>query len=652
MVTVTAGTSRGVRRRARVALAAAALACPLAVPVLLPAAASAETTPTSGSVTVEGEGGSSTSVPVPDGVRLRGLTATLSVAGTAPASVRLTVDGHQVARVRAKDGATVRLPASTSDIEDGYVTVGVIVGDDVCGDSDSEVSLSDFTLSYSGRPTVPRTVGDFFSDAVTDVQVVIPSDATDDVVEAGLAAVAAVADRYRGDTDVTMVLGGATKAGPLVRLVMLDSADSLSASVRTSGETPVLEIDGQDQDLADAAAALDSDGLALGGTGAVTALSDQASGATTASATAAADGEDVPLADLGIEDITLDGSGTASSYDVVRQDVFGGSVDGLDLHLTGVHTAVPSDVDARVDAYLNGHLVGSQALGEDTGLTLDLHADGDDLRGDNALELRLVSTCSASGLPIDVEISGSDSTVSATRGTGDLGALASWPQVAPGALAVAVGSAASSTPDAAVDAATLLVALQRASTDQIVPELVDASDLEDGSRSGLLVGAGEDDSDALDAGLSLSDLRVLDTGSGSFALASSSPFAALQSVRVGSHDVLVLGGWEPDNADGDDVALMHTVAAWVGRKGWSEVTGTYVVANDAGTVAQLAADTATPQEAVIDRTGSSVWWLVLGGAALALLLALGWVARRRQRVALARLVHAQQAYDATGPSQA
>ena len=351
------------------------------------------------------------------------------------------------------------------------------------------------------------------------------------------------------------------------------------------------------------------------------------------------------LADLGTESLRLTTGATA--YVGIRQDTFGTPLSALDLHLVGTHSAVPEDgPETRLDAYLNGALVDSVTLGEEPELELDLHVEGASLAAENGLELVLRSAGGCDAMPAEVSIDGAASTVQATAGSSGARGLQRFPQVLGGDLPVAVGSEAGLESAAVVDAAALVVALQRAAARPIDVRLVPVADLLDGGRAGLLVAAGGAETRRLGASLQLEQVRVLADGAERLEVDSDQPYAALQAVTDGGREVLVLGGWSPPDEAGRSLELTARTARWVAARGWGAVGADYVVTDAAGEVSLVRSETVVPQDGVVEERGDAAWWLVGGVGALLVALVAGAVVHGRRQGAVRELVRAQNDEDA------
>jgi hypothetical protein len=435
-------------------------------------------------------------------------------------------------------------------------------------------------------------------------------------------------------------------------VIRIEAAAEDSMRLDVESGTPELTISGNGTALVEAAAALGSPGVVLAGEGDVSDVGlevlDRAddSGQTR-----------LPLSDLGTGAIALGGSRSTATYLAIRQDLFGAPLQALDVHLEGWHSAVPDDVTARLDAYLNGELVDSEELGRTPDVEMDLHIEGGEVRPENALELVLRAApmpgCGGSGarLPVEVSISAARSSVAGAAGDGGLSALQRFPQILGGRVPVAFGLSAGSHAVAAVEAADVLAALQRTASSPLEVALVPSEEMFGERASGLLVAANDEDTRRLGAPLRLAQVRMLDEGAQRFEVSSSEPFAALQAVMGDGRAVLVLGGWAPPDQQNRVLQLMRRTTAWIGERGWSSLSADYVVSDGEGRVAEVHALSVVPQEEVLRDQQRFAWFAAAGVLVLLLVLVASALVHGRRVRAVRRLVRAQEEFDAGSGSE-
>lgn len=582
-------------------------------------------------------------VRVPAGLSPRRLTGTVTM-DPPVAGATLLVGDRRAARLDTRAEQSVSVAVSRADVSNGSIDVAVRVpsaGSCATPTSTPTVSLHGVRFAYEGSERPPTTVGTFFGDDVRRIDVLVDDSSGGQLLEAGLVAVGALSSRYPAQVPVT--LGSAETApqrsGPGRRVVLLRSGPGAVRMAVSRGSGPsTLVVTGSAEGVVEAARTLGSPDLRLvSGSDGTDVTSDAKPTARDLTATFAALGSQIDLSSRS----------APTSYTSIVQDTFGGPVDELGIHLSGVHTPVPAGTTARVDAYLNGDLLGSVALGAETVLDADLTAPASVLRAQNGLELRLRSASDSTGclpaLPVEVHVDGGASSVTASRGSGNVRGLQAFPQVLGGVLPVALRAKGVDLVPAAVNAAMLVSALQRTASAPLDVQLVGVDELLDGGLSGLLVGANRADSNDLRAPLRLSSVRLMTDPSRSFSVTMAQPFAALQAVVKGDQDLLVLGSW---SSSGSTESLERRTATWVAAQGWGAVGEDYVLTNQDGTVSRVPASVVVPQAEAVDEAATDYQWWLAGGLALLVLVFLAQLVHGRRKRDLRDLVRAQQAADA------
>jgi hypothetical protein len=637
---------------------AAALCAAVVLLISPPAPAQADELGLGQSLTTQGAQPNVTRLAVPDGVTPDSLRGLLSVENAEGGQVRISVHGRVVRVAPARLSEWVRIPVSPRDLEsDHTISVGleyVPADGGSCNASGSPVlaRLSRLSLAFTGSESAPTTVAGFFPAAASRVDVVLPDNADDYLVEAGLTAVAALSQKYAAP--VPVVLSPASKAIPrvgagqrVVRLVQ-QPGGTVSSTVGVERGIATLTIKGSGPALVDAARALRADAMAL------------ADGETTEGMSLQVADSDLDtrttLAELGAERLRLTGWGQADTYVGIPQDEFGGPIDALTIDLVGTHTAVDG-VNARVDVFLNDALVASTLLDEETDFHLPISVPSELLRAENGLQVLLRALpqdgrCGAAATqpPVLLDIDGARSVITAERGTGRLGGFELYPQVFGGDLPVALRNTSATNLGEAISAASLLSALQRAATHPLTVRLVSPDDLIGGEESGLLVGASYADSAAIEAPMRLAEIRLIDFAEETFQIGTARPFAALQSVSGGGRHILMLGGWSPTSGASTDDLEAKTVAS-VTSSGWRALREDLLIATPDQEPFNLSTGSVLPQDDRVDEQRSMLWWLVGGVAVVvAVLVAQMTLSSRRQR-AIRDLVRAQEGADGPGPGE-
>lgn len=601
--------------------------------------ASAETTSVPGTLSTAAQNTSSVAVPVPFGVEPRAITGVLTMPEVIDGgSVVFRINGQVVETVPSALYQKVRIPVDTPDvIADGTIgltmtTQGPIPVGATCIPAGGVASMRKVELDYRGTEVAPTTVGTFFPATSAGFTVVVPEDAGAETITAGLTAVAALAYRYDDDTPIELALTvpaaeTATASQRVVALVEGQEGE-VTTAVSTTAGIPLLTLTGAGDSLIDAARSLSTDALGLSGTDA-----ENPSLQTKPRSTARTRTFD----DLGIDAVALSGYGSTTQHLELRQDSFGVPVSSMDLHLEGSHTAFAEGSGARLDVRANGVLVGSTVLGDDATFDRDVQIPSGKLRSVNALDLTLNalapdgSACTPPSIPpAEVDLDTEGSTVTVEHGTGQAQGFQLFPQVFEGTLPVALRSAEGRQASTAINAAALIAALQRAAGSPLEIQLMDPDAFLADDRSGLMVGALNSDSIALDAPLELSATRILDREDSTVEVTSQEPYAALESVDRNNRLVLMLGSWAPGNraAPGE---LARKVVDAVVNQGWPQLDGDLVIADQANAAFVTASRSLAPHQVVTEEKSYAKWFAVVIGVLLLLLALQVVIAIRRDR---------------------
>lgn len=567
--------------------------------VALPADAVDSVTVGGGELSATGSGTTSTvTVPIPLGMRATTLTGTVVFPEGHRGGALLRV-GSTTVPVTATS-REVNVPVPAEGVRDGVLPVELINDLDrgvLCLPSGAAptVTLRDATVQLAGRETLPATVADFLTPSVRDVAVVVSPAASAAAQEAALNAVTS-ATRLLPSARVHLDVGQPRPASPAPgqRTVVIRDGGPAQAAVTHTSAGAVLTLSGPGAALRDAAAALGSAGMPLAGAGTVNDLRGGAAGAPATGGRT--------LAQLGTRRISLAGLGRLVASTTVSQSTFGGPTSQLTVHLTGRHTPVPTGGQAAVSMLWNDQLVGSVNLGADDRFDMTAVVAAHQLQRDNTLTVRADvipagGQCRPGALPLQLDIDGVTSTLTADRGQGLPPGFARFPQVFGTTVPVALADTPART---LPQAAELLTALQRLAATRLDVQLLTAADFLADSRAGVIVGASAAQMNELRAPLRLQPYRTLASGGTSFGVSVNAPFAALEAFTSGRRDVLALGTYTAhrptDSAPLADM-LLHRIR--MDRNGWYGLYGQLLVAQPGQPVTAVDTAALIPQPAVV-----------------------------------------------------
>ena len=643
--------------------AAAVLAAGMACAVLLPATAAADDATVPGVLASTAVNTTSLDVPVPLGTTPRAITGVLTMPEVVDEGVvTFRVNGRIAKTVDSTLYAKVRIPVTASDVvADG--TIGLSISshgpaiEGICRPAAGAATFRKIAVDFSGKERQPTTLATFFPPSSAGILVLIADDADDDLLEAGIAAVAALASRYPQGTDIRLapISEAPTSGTATQRVVVLGQgrAGEITTDIAVAPDVvvPTLAIAATGDDLSAAARGLalpqGSDTLQLADDPDVEGLTGQLGQREP--------NLDLTLAEAGADDVALSGYGAISQVLTLPQDAFSSPVSAMDVHLEGAHSAVDDPSRARLDVRLNGELVGSHVLDETGDLQMDFTVAAGRLRAVNKLELVLSAVtpdglpCAAPGAPpIEVDISTADSTIRATAGRADTRGFQLLPQVLQSSLPIAIRSEGGQRFAAAQDAARIVAVLQHASAYPLDVQLVPTDAFIADDRSGLIVGATTSDATSLEAPLKLSSIRLLDQPDSSFEVTSQEPYAVLESFAQGDADerqVLMLGSWAPGNKAAP-ATLTSKLVGYLESTGWSALDGDLVMTDESATPFTVDSRTiqqeAAPREETEERSYAK--WIFAVVALLLLMLAFQVVVSiRRDRV----VAHSDEVDDET-----
>lgn len=586
-----------------------------------------------------GQSGQQVGVPVATGLQPTRVTGSIAVTGQpTTGTVRVGVKGRTLLEAAAKGTIALDAPVTAEDLTDHQLVLALDylpAVRDVCASTQSTATLNSIAVTTQGTETPPTTVAEFLAPSVPAVLLPVPAEPPTDVSAAILAATAAIAHRYP-DAALKLVppsdvdtQAAALPAGS--RIITISAGDgAASTAVTTQAGRPALTITGRGEELRTAARALADTKSALADGPAVTGMT---------SAVPAAAGPEQTFTDLGAKAVRLAGYGTQDTFMGVNQSQFGGPVSALSLQLRGTHTAVPTGGQAALSVYWNDFLLSSRTLdGDSFDITADVPTGH--LQSRNGLRLRLSALpaggdCSgpAGLLPMELTVDTTGSKLTAQRGQATKPGFERFPQVLGTTLPIAFDGGATAQENT-INAATLAFSLQRDNDALLDVRLTTPAALLDSSDSGLIVGATPATADQAGAPLRLAGFRAVAAKDIEYGVGASAPYGALEAFEHNGRNLLLLGGWSPDNAAtraASPGALQAGLASYVQQHpgGWSSLSRNLLVTQTTGKPVLLESNAITPQAQVTDGYRPLVLWLAAAAAALVLAFGARVLLRRR-----------------------
>lgn len=598
--------------------------------VAMPAAAAPGTTEDTVDVNLSltGSAGTTTgSIPVLPGLTPVALSTTIT-GGTGPAAAAGTYTlsvGTASAQVDSRTGGAVNLALPAGTGRNGSIEISLsasIVDAAGCPyDTDAVARVSLVTVSYLGTPTAPTSLADFFSPALKTIAVVADPGTTEFTAPAILQATSTLASAY---SRVELATVAPTEPDPYARIVrFVPTAGQVSTKVDTAAPVATLVISGEPTVLVTAAAALGSDNLSLGA-GSPDAQNLREQGTPPDSLT-------LTWGDVGNDSPSLIGHGLMEESVNVSQARFGGPISALAITVIGTHTPTAPNANTTASLLVNGKLLASTRLLDNDSFTLSGLLASNAIQRSNTVTLQVEtvtfgSNCRSTTVPARVDINADGSTFVATPGQSLQPGFGRFPQVLNHKLPVSF--ATGPNPADLANAANIVAALSR--LDSVAPavSVIAPSQFIDSNQAGLMVGAGSEQSTALQAPLRFEPWRTLTATPTEFTVTVDSPFAALEGFTNGERDVLLLGAF-PASSPARAAALQTELASKVVLlpDGWSKLSGDLFVNAGGGKPVQL--DSNPPSSTTTATESSDTPWLAIGlslavAVILVLLLAGAW----------------------------
>lgn len=572
--------------------------------------AHADTAPFPYSLSIRGGYGSAeVLVPVPTGTTPTRLSGRITSSYSTPGDIVVTLNGRTAARVPAIEGGRFTVDVRGDDVVDDAVPVGLRAAlepdADCLRDDQAVATLQDPVLRLDAAAPAARTIADFLSPATSGFTVVIPAEPTPTEQAGGLDAVLALRHAFPPTTTVGLTATDSAPATtPGARVVVVEQTENPGNALTVLDGR--LLITGAGQDLSDAAVALADPNVTL--------LNQPSISDVRGSADYNPLSEESDLRSAGVESLTVTGVGTVSQTVPIPQALYGQPVSQLIVGLRGAATPVLPGQQGRVNVRWNDELVSSQALTEDSRVSLDFTVAAADLLATNYMALELQyqpagGDCSNPPLPGTVEIDVRSSTLTASFGVSEPPGFQRFPQSFGASIPVWL---ADPDPASVTNAADILAAATATSPLQYTVELVDRDTVAD--RGGLAVGVSAQDADSLGAPL------PEEQDGADFPAGSNTPYAALQAFQNGRDDVITLSAQPADQA--------RDLATWplTQQGGWPGLAGqAYVMSAASNEPEPFATRDTTPDKQTPQLIAAAVITAVLLGALFV------WLRRRPKR---------------------
>ena len=570
---------------------------------------------------IEGRYGSAeAAVPIPDLTTPAAFTGTITSTYTQAGVLAISVGGRRAATVDAVTGGPVSFPLQPGDVDGGRATITLSVElyeqEDCYLDELAGAIMADGQLTFDYPATLPATIAEFLSPGIVSYRVVTPAFPSAAAQSAALNAVAALTFAYPAPTQVvTLANDTELTADFLNRIVRITEPETDGTDNTISVADGVMTISGTEQGLPKAAMALSN------------ANTDLLESASVDNVSAAPefrilDGV-VTMRDLGVESLSVAGSGTRVATTWIRQPAFGQQISAMAISLRGVVTPAPLGAQGRIDILWNGQLLASSLIQGSATFEQGITIPAELLARDNRMDLKLTYTPPGgvcypltAGARLDVDTVAS--TVTVSPGTSLPPGFERFPQALPAIVPVGFGTSVGASA-AMVQAGSLVAALQGAGSQQFTFDAMSQQQFIDQGASGVLVGADAATLDDLAAPLRGTTATDIAQTQQTFSALVVQPFGVLEAFYRGNAQLLVLGRNDVDPlVQGESDALATSLAESVRTNpdGFRSLTGQVVVMPADGRVQTITAVQPPPPG------NSRVWWIASGVAA-AVVIAIG-----------------------------
>lgn len=585
-------------------------------------------------------------VNVPEGLTPSGFEIMVDAVSTAAGPLVVTVNGSERLRRNANQDGKLALPLSADDVDpQNQVVLGFewpkIPGDVKCKqEATPAISFTDGFAGFRGKPTVPDTISTFFGPSVRNVSLIVPADPKPEEAQAFFAAASSVAQLYgRSAAFEVSPKAPATDLSGLTRGITfkLNGQKGSVTKLTEIGGNPALEISGDAEGIRQAALGLASPAIGLASSATVKDLRGTMPkidplGVRT-------------LDDLGTAQVRLVGVGEVSRNIGLSQAAFDAPISGAKIKLVASHTPVTESSLTNLNVLWNGRLVASRALSVGTDkLEMDVEIPKENIQRDNTLTLQMQASprkaaaatvgCPPDEIPTTIEIDTTRSTIDPVGGQSLPISFDRFPQALAGTLPVALGGGASVLENT-LTGAHMVHSLQILNPEQLNVTTVTPEQLLDGSNSGLLVGATNENLEKLGASLLLKPFRTIDAANLTFNGEVDDPFAAIQSVENNGREVLTIGSYRPNGEQNIGKALELRLAqeADSDPNGFFNLQGSIEVAQQGKESVSIEATRVSPQSAQgtsQETAGLPGWSIPLTLAIIAGLIVWSWLAYRRR----------------------
>lgn len=507
------------------------------------------------SLDIEGTAGEAVyTMTLPAGVELVRLTGDVESNYLIEGDLLLKINNETRMKIPAKEGGHIEIPLTLNDAVNNTVTITFTTDDAMrssCIPDGSTASFRNGIMWYLPPKNAPASIREFMDDGIVNWIVHIPSSPTPAEQQAGLTAVSALSYSYPAPARVSLALSDEPSPHDnLTRIVIVKETPSAglgSGGTVTVDDNGNMLMTGSSGILNNVVTILGNPTLRLVQGREIT----KVSGTTEWDPPAGA----VTLKEMGVGNTSLVGAGTISKTIAVNQPFFAQPVESFTINITGSLTRIPDASVGRIETLWNGVLVDSQNMTSDmTTYSTSFTSTPKDTLRNNTLSIVMVYSpesigCDSNTLPQRLDLDVANSTVTPTFGDSVPPGFERFPQTLDKVIPIVFGSEGT-LEERLLSASNLVSALQALSPYQYTVTIIPYRTLvANDQQDGIVVGAGANATNDLQAPYAVSNSIRLVDGTSTFTAVIDSPFALAQSYS-GLYRDLALFGPVPAGQDG------------------------------------------------------------------------------------------------------
>ncbi len=333
-------------------------------------------------------------LPIPNGMQPQAMRFRTSVSADVKSGFLELYNGERVLQVIDLENIAEEIEVNLADakVDGGYLTLRLVSRlrsqDDLCETAyvGAWLDIEKASIRFSGRPSPPAVVSEFFPPVLTHLVIEVPPPLTPAQAEAALRLSAALSLRYFNQPYKLHVVSRSDQIPseiaeqPLARRIVIRNASHSELILENEGSLPTLILQGEGQALRAQSNWLSSTFSPLGIHREIKVLDWKVPEESNKNT--------VTLAELGYTLQQVTGVGRMDISIGFSQADLGSSLRNLRARLVGRHTAIETLASANLSVLFNGALIHSQLLSATPEFDLYLSLPNSLLQRENTLTVR------------------------------------------------------------------------------------------------------------------------------------------------------------------------------------------------------------------------------------------------------------------------